>query len=712
MFESLFNPHWFRVATLRPKLGAQVRVQRQRYRDQTWYILTDTATDIHHRINAAAYQFVGRCDGQRTVNELWEFLLARRGDDAPTQGDIIRVLSQLSESELLRYATKPDIEALFRVHGERRRRRARERINPLAFRVPLIDPSALLRRIEPLLPILFHPATIALWAVITLAGVVAAAVNWQVLAAHAGTNMMTSRTLLLAWLCYPVIKALHELAHAAAVKRWGGEVHEAGITLLVFTPAPYVDASAATAFRDRRQRAAVSAAGIMVELLLASLALWVWLGVQPGLIRDIAFVTLFIGSVSTLVLNGNPLLRFDGYYLLSDALDVPNLASRSTAYWVYLLQRYVLRAAEPVPPPSAAGERKWLVLYAPLSLAYRLIITGAILMWIGGKSWLLGLLAAALMFGWLLVRPVREMLRALLPAGRPHGREGAVLAGVALLAAGLAVAVPVPFTVTAQAVVWPPEDAQLRPEIDGFIAGVLATSGEQVEAGQVVIELSDPVLLAARSGLLSRFSGLRAEQYGAMLHDPVRALDAEKRIERTQAELERAEQRIAGLQVRSNVTGRLVLPRPEDLRDGFARRGALMGYVLTPGSVNVRAVVSGEDAPLIRASAQRAEVRLAERPGVPVEAQIVRDMPAASASLPTAALGERAGGALRTDPLDKTGMRAVEPFFQFDLMLAGERLERIGGRAWVRFDLGSAPLAVQAYRRLSQLLLRHVNPDV
>jgi putative peptide zinc metalloprotease protein len=270
----------------------------------------------------------------------------------------------------------------------------------------------------------------------------------------------------------------------------------------------------------------------------------------------------------------------------------------------------------------------------------------------------------------------------------------------------------VPFTVTAQAVVWPPDDAQLRPEIDGFIAGVRATSGEQVEAGQVVLELSDPVLLAARSGLLSRFSGLRAEQYDAILQDPVRALNAEKQIERTQAELERAEQRIAGLQVRSKVTGRLVLPRPEDLRDGFAHRGALMGYVLTPGSVNVRAVVSGEDAPLIRASAQRAEVRLAERPGALIEAQIVRDMPAASASLPTAALGERAGGALRTDPLDKSGMRALEPFFQFDLMLAGDRLERIGGRAWVRFDLGSAPLAVQAYRRLSQLLLRHVNPDV
>ena len=712
MFESLFNPHWFRVAALRPRLGPQVRVQRQRYRDQTWYILTDAATDTHHRINAAAYQFVGRCDGQRSVNELWEFLLAQLGDDAPTQGDIIRVLSQLSESELLHYATKPDIEALFRVHGERRRRRARERVNPLAFRVPLIDPSAMLRRIEPLLPVLFHPATIALWAACTLAGVMAAAVNWQVLAAHAGAHMMTPRYLLLAWLCYPVIKALHELAHAAAVKRWGGEVREAGITLLVFTPAPYVDASAATAFRDRRQRAAVSAAGIMVELLLASLALWVWLGVQPGLVRDIAFVTLFIGSVSTLAVNGNPLLRFDGYYLLSDALDVPNLASRSTAYWVYLLQRYVLRAPGPVPPPSAAGERKWLMLYAPLSFAYRLIIAGAILLWIGGKSWLLGLLAAALMFGWLLARPARELLRALLPAGRQRGREGAVLAGVALLAAGLAVAVPVPFTVTAQAVVWPSDDAQLRPEIDGFIAGVRAASGEQVEAGQVVIELSDPVLLAARSGLLSRFSGLRAEQYGAILHDPVRALHAEKQIERTQAELERAEQRIAGLQVRCKVSGRLVLPRPEDLRDGFAHRGALMGYVLTPGSVNVRAVVSGEDAPLIRASAQRAEVRLAERPGVPVEAQIVRDMPAASASLPTAALGERAGGALRTDPLDKSGLRSLEPFFQFDLMLAGERLERIGGRAWVRFDLGSAPLAVQAYRRLSQLLLRHVNPDV
>jgi putative peptide zinc metalloprotease protein len=705
MTESLFNSQWHRVCELRPRLGPQIRVQRQRYRDRTWYVLRDSASGNHFRLNASAYHFVGRLDGSHSVNELWQLALEQLADQAPTQSDIIRLLAQLNQMRLVQYRSKPDVEALFDEAGEHRRSNQPRQVNPFAFRVPLFDPTPLLARLERTLPVLFHPGTLACWLAVTLAGALTAAVSWQPLAAHAGANLQSGRHLVLAWLCYPVMKALHELGHALAVRRWGGEVHEAGITLLFFTPAPYVDASAASAFRGSHQRALVSAAGIMVELFLASIALWIWLSVQPGLIRDIALVTLVIAAVSTFAVNGNPLLRFDGYYVLCDVLGLPNLAARSTSYWIYLLQRYVLGAAGQPPPPAARGEGKWLVLYAPLSFTYRVILACGILFWIGGKSGLLGFLVAIVMIILLLIKPARDFMKGLLAGG---DRRRA-LAGCAVVAVGL-FALPLPFTSSGQGVVWPPEDAQLRAEVEGFVYEVLAESGDEIEAGQVLIRLSDPALVSERDALASRMTGLRAEQYNSLLRNPVQAQDVLRRIERTTAELEYAEQRLDSLDVRSKSAGRLVLARPDDLPGSFVRKGTILGYVLTPGSVNVRALITGEDAPLVRERVRKVEVRLAERPEELLRAQIARDMPAATQTLPNAAFGERAGGAHRTDPSDSTGLRALEPVFHFDVAVAGHRLERVGGRAWVRFDLGHAPLAVQWYRRVSQLLLSHFNP--
>lgn len=185
--------------------------------------------------------------------------------------------------------------------------------------------------------------------------------------------------MLLAWLLYPLIKLVHETSHGLAVQRWGGAVREAGASLLVLMPVPYVNASAANAFRHRYQRALVSAAGVMSELALAALAMLAWQWLQPSLARDVALLVMVTGLMSTLLVNGNPLLRFDGYYLLCDALDLRNLASRSARWWAEFAARRLLGAASEAPLEPLPGERPWLVAYAPLSLAYRVVLSVGIL---------------------------------------------------------------------------------------------------------------------------------------------------------------------------------------------------------------------------------------------------------------------------------------------------------------------------------------------
>ena len=710
MAESLFSPLWHHVAELRPRLRAGVRVQRQRYRGETWYLLVDEAGGKQHRINAPAYELIGRFDGRASVNRLWSLLLAKFGDQAPGQDEVVRALQRLAEAELLALdGAAADVPGLFHRSAERRRRR-RPLVNPLGFSIPLLDPSRLLALLEPLGTRLFRPATLVVWTLLVAVAALAGAMNWGALRSHGAAHMASGYYLLLAWLSYPLVKLAHEIGHALAVRRWGGEVHEFGLSLLFFMPAPYLDASAATAFRDRGKRLVVSAAGILVELAIAAAALLVWLAVEPGVVRDVAFVLLFVCLASSLLFNGNPLLRFDGYHVLCDLVDAPNLAPRSYAYWLHLLRRLLGGDASSA-PEAAAGERKWLLAYAPLSWGYRLALCSVLVLWLAGKSAMLGWLAAALVVLFLLLRPVHDALRTLwrsFPAGEPRRRAGWSMAAAAALAAGGVLALPMPSTVTAEGVAWPPEHATVRAETEGFVTEVLAQDGQSVGPGTPLVVLADPALLAERDALRARLVGLSARQYDALLREPAQARNVIEELQGTQGELARIEQRITHLTVRSNAAGRLALPRAEDLPGSFIPKGATLAHVIvaTPGVV--RAALPADHAALLRGREPRVEVRLAGASS-PAPARLLREIPAATRILPSAALGEPGGGRHVVDPADPQGTLSLAPVFLIDVVL-DRPLERLGQRAWVRFGLGAEPLALQWLRRGRQLLLKHFNP--
>ena len=713
MTAALFSAEWYRVARLRLRLRPQVKVQRQHWRDQRWYLLSDGATGRQHRIDAAAWRFVGRCDGERTVHEVWHALLDAHPHDAPTQQDVLTLLGQLHEHELLQSDRAADVGGVLERRATVQRKKRRGWLNPFAFRLPLGDPSALLARLAPLANALLRPAFGWLWLLALLASGVVAASEWPALRSHAALFLQSPLALAALWLVYPPMKALHELGHALAVRRFGGEVHEAGVGLMLLLPAPYVDASAATAFPRRRERAAVGAAGVVVEVTLAMLAFWLWLGTQPGHVHDAALTVMFVGIASTLLFNANPLLRFDGYHVLCDAAELPNLASRSAAWWQQRLARTLLGSRGDA-PPHAASERGWLVAYAPLSFAYRVALSLALVLWLGGQWLLVGCAVALASIVSVLLQPLARWSRHALASAAP-GRELARiklrlgLAAAALL--GFAFVVPLPFTTVAPAVVWLPEQAQLRAEVDGFVSELPLGDGAPVQAGQLLAKLSNPELLSAREQLASRLDGLRTEHFQLLLRDPNAAQNLTLDIERTQAELARAEQKVKQLEVRAAGAGRLVMPRQADLLGSWARHGAALGQVLAASELRVRAAVPEQDANLLRQRLRGVEVRLADAPAQVLRASLRRDAPMLTRMLPSAALSAAVGGPYAVDPTEADGLHSLAPLVLVDLSLDGRTLERVGGRAWARFDLGSEPLAMQAWRRAAQLFLQHFNPQ-
>ena len=395
MARSPFSPSWHSVAQLRPRLMPYATVQRVVFRGKPWYVVQDQTGGRVYRLSTAAYAFIAGMDGRQTVQALWERANTSESRDACTQPEVVDLLVQLHGADLLQTDVAPDsAEALDR-HKRKRTETIRQwLLNPMSVKLPLLNPDRFLTRLSPYLSWCFGPVGALLWLAVMLPATVLAAQHWGELTHNLSDRVLSSSNLLVMLAVYPVVKLLHELGHGFAVKRWGGAVRELGVMFLIFAPVPYVEASSSAAFPSKYRRALVAAAGMLVELLLAALALYVWLAAEPGVLRAVAFNVMVIGGVSTLLVNGNPLLRYDGYYILADLIEMPNLAQRGTAWWTWLLDRHAFGSTDAVKPDETPAEQRWLFFYAPLAWFYRTTVTLSVIFLVAGKYFIVGALMA------------------------------------------------------------------------------------------------------------------------------------------------------------------------------------------------------------------------------------------------------------------------------------------------------------------------------
>jgi putative peptide zinc metalloprotease protein len=714
MTDALFSPSWYRVAALKPRVRAHAEIQRHAYRGKVWFVLQDHAAGRSHRFSPAAHHFVGLMDGERTVQEIWEATGRQLGDAAPTQEEVIRLLGQLHSADALLCDVPPDSMEVFRRHQRNESAEWRRRLwTPLALRFPIFDPDRFLERTLPFVQPLFGWFGALLWLAVVGAGGVLAAVHWTDLTKDVVDRVLAPQNLLLLWLVYPVVKALHELGHAYATRKWGGEVHEIGIMLLVLTPVPYVDASSAWGFSDKRKRMLVGAAGIAVELFLGALALFVWLSVEPGAVSSVAYNVMLISGISTLLFNGNPLLRFDGYYVLADAIEIPNLATRSNRYLGYLLRRYAFGVEDADSPADSRGEAAWMAFYGVASFLYRVFILFVIILFIAGQFFLVGVLLALWAIATQVLVPVGKAVSHLANSAslrRQRARAVGASAGLAVLALLLLFAAPAPSWTRAEGVVWVPEEAQLRAGTEGFIVRLLAPADSEVKRGQPLVEAQDP-FLRTRVALLQAQLAELAAQYDAMLvEDRVQAALVREEMASVAANLERSREREAQLVMRSPANGRFVAPGAADLEGRFVTKGQLVAYVVEPRQLTARVAVGQDEIALVRSRTRGVEVMLSAWGADPVSAEVTREVPAGSRQLPSPALGAGGGGVFAVDPRDEKGLTAMERVFQLELALPPElHSPYLGARVFVRFDHGYEPVGFQVYRALRQLLLRRLD---
>lgn len=714
MRKPFLSDAWYRVARLQPQLRAHARIQQQRFRGQLWYVLHDRVSGTLHRFTPATYHVIQLFDGKRTVDEIWRKVTAGGGDDIPSQDEVIRLLAQLHAGDLLQSGQPPNLEELLERERKQRWRKILQRVvNPMSIRIPLWDPDTFLARTWRIVRPLFGGWGVLLWlaTVIPASGLVAA--HWNELTENLSDQLFAAGNLFLIWLLYPLIKLLHELGHGYAVKSGGGEVHEMGIMFLVLTPVPYVDATAAGAFRSKWQRALVGAAGILVELLLASVATMLWVLVEPGLVRLLCFNVVWIAGLSTVLFNGNPLLRYDGYYVLSDLIEIPNLGPRANQYWQWLAKRHLFGLRSIEPPLATVGERRWFVWYGAVSFIYRLAVMIGVTWFIAGEFFFVGVLMAIWGGVTMFVLPIVKGLTYVQTSPelqRVRTRARLVVFGGITAVLLILVAVPMPLRTYAEGVIWVPENAEVRAAGDGFVDALFVETDAWVEAGQPLLMSVAPMLEAEVAQSRARVRQLEVQYTSLMFDDRLQATATLEDLQRDRVALARSEEKLAALLVSVPVSGQLKLARAADLPGRFVKRGEMLGYVVSWPPRLVRTVVTQDDIALVREQRTDVEVKIADRLSATYPARVLREVPGGKDRLPSKALSLAGGGLHGTDPRDPDGEKVLNRLFELDLELPEDvGAVEVGTRVYVRFHHHAEPLATQWGRRLRQLFLARFN---
>jgi putative peptide zinc metalloprotease protein len=714
MTDELISRHWYRVASLKPRLHDQVEIHRHDYRDQIWYLLENTTTGRSHRFNPAAYQFIGMMNGERSVQYIYEQIVDKHQEHAPGQEEIIDLMSKLYESDLLKSGAQSDPDEMFERQSKQRSNKLKQRFaNPVALRFALWDPEDFLNRHFHKVKWIFSKRVGVIWLLLMIYTAVEAVQHWPQINHHFGINALSPYNLLLIFLLYPPIKFVHELGHAFSAKLEGGEVHEMGINFLLFMPVPYVNVSAATHFRSRYKRILVSAAGIIVESFLAALGLLLFLAAQPGLVQNIGFNIFLIGGVSSLFFNGNPLLKYDGYYILADTIGIPNLFQRSANYWQYLFRRYLFGMRDAVSPVSAPGEASWFVVYSLLSLGYRLGILWFIISIVTEKFFYLGVVLAIWLITLQILRPLYKAVCYLLTSPALRTKRHRALTASSLIMLTLVAVIgflPIPSYTLSEGVVWQPDEVRLRAAHDGFVEAIMVENNQSVTVGTPLLALHDPFLQSEVKIAQARVRELEARYRASRANNHFQAGIVKEELRVAESELRFIREKSSAMSVDAFKNGELVLLEADDLPGRFLRKGDLLGYILDDEQPTVRMVVTQDHIGQLRQQVTDIKIRFASEPGRDFSAEILRQAPEATNRLPSAALATTGGGQLIATTNSENQLKSQEKVFLVDLMpdFQGHQIP-LGTRAYVRVSHGSEALASQWYRRLRQVFLRQFN---
>ena len=706
----LFHESWYRIANQRICLRPSVRVQRQMFRGSRWYVLSDPFSNQFYRLPPGAYGFVSRLNPKRTVEEVWNEVVDREPTQAPGQGDIIELLAQLYHANLLHYSLPPDSTKLFERYKKKKQKILQANLKSIMFfRIPLFDPNMILQRLLPLIRVMMGPIGGITWLVVVL---------WAIKIAfdHAGELWEQSQSILapgnlfLLYVGVVVIKVLHEFGHAFAVRRFGGEVHTMGVMFLIFSPLPYMDASASWFFRSKWQRVLVGAAGMIVEVFVAACALFVWANTGPGIVHTLSYNMVFVASVSTVLFNINPLLRFDGYYMLSDFLDMPNLHQHAGQHLKYLVEHHAFGYQNAETPATSKREEVWFTAFGILSGLYRIFVFSMIFLFVADQFLLAGLIMAAICFVTWGILPVIGIVRYLATSPKLNRvRTRAILVSGATFAVlgGILFLFPFPFSIHAPGILKSNDYTVVTTKVSGHVAEILTPSGTLVAPGTPLVRLVNTELEYEFRESQAGLSEAEAQYRKALQNQQANLSPIASRMAYYQKRIDRLTLEQANLVVTAEMGGTWVARNLQDRLGMWLARGTAFGELVNEDRFQFVSVVAQSDASeLFDQGIRKTEVKLAGQAGTRISVADFAVIPMEQTRLPSMALGWSGGGEIAVDLRNGQGTQTAEPYYQVRAnLLPNSEVATLHGRSGrIRFLLPPRSLASQGWRMLLQLV--------
>ncbi|MFA6623718.1 MAG: HlyD family efflux transporter periplasmic adaptor subunit [Fibrobacteraceae bacterium] len=710
----IFHESWYRIAKERIALRASVRMHRQFYNGILWYVLYEPFTNQYFRLQGPAYQFVARLDLQRTVGDVWNALLEKDPDNAPGQGEVIEILSQLYQANMLQYNMADDGSQLL----ERKSKKTRKKVgstllNIFFLRIPLWDPDSFLKRISAIVNAVISKPAAIVWLLTVGYALKLAIENFDILQDQMQGALAPSNLFLL-YVSGVFVKAVHEFGHAAAVRKFGGEVHTFGIMFMLLAPLPYVDATASWSFRDKKARVFVSAAGMLLEFFIAGIAMIVWANVGGGPMKSVAYNVLFIASVSTLLFNINPLMRFDGYYIVTDLLDMPNLGQHATTHLKYLLERYAFKKKDSVPVATNAKEKFIYTIYGFASSVYRILLFTGIVISISKQYLILAAIMAISLVISMILLPAGKFIRYVFTGAELVQVRTRAVGGTLLFLGAAAVAllyIPVPDTFTAPGILESTRYENTINKTRGQVTEIRAKPGDFVNAGDTLMLLRNEELDNEIEETRAAYDESGCLYVRALTEAPADMLPLQKRMDVYGQEIGQKEKEKEGLAVRASVSGVWYSTDAQNFAGKWIPQGDSLGQVIDTNEFQFVAVISQEEASRIFASkANSASVRLHGRAFTDLAVKSIRAIPAAQTELPSEALGWQGGGDIEINRAAGDPKEASEPFYRVEAKFAhkvnGVRFSQ-GRSGKIHFQLGSTPLAYQGIRKIRQALQKY-----
>ncbi len=527
------------VSTTSRRLSLRMRpdleVRKHRYHGEAYWVVKEPIGLNYFRFHEEEFAILQMLDGESSLDSIKERFEADFAPQKITFQDLQQFIGMLHRSGLVISETAGQGRQLAKRRGEKKRREWLGRLtNVFALRWRGVDPERFLTWLYGYTRWIFHPVCVALCLAVGIGALLLITVQFEVFRSRLPTfheffdPRSPDKWLYLA-LMMGVVKVLHELGHGLSCKHFGGECHEIGFMLLVLTPCLYCNVSDSWMLPNKWQRAMIGAAGMYVEAMLAAIAtfLW-WFSDRSGLLNNLCLNVMFICSVSTLIFNGNPLLRFDGYYILMDLAEIPNLRQKSTEVLKRFMVGVCLGLEQPENPFLPQKNRFLFGAYTVAAVVYRWIIVFSIVFFlikvfepIGLK--IVGQVVAATGFFGLIVQPLWQLARFFYLPGRMHKvKKHRVIASLAVVGAVLAAVLflPLPHSVKCEFEVGPRDAAAVYVEVAGRVEEILVKDGDPVHAEQPLMVLSNPdlelsvlELRGQRAVTESRLGAVNREQF-------------------------------------------------------------------------------------------------------------------------------------------------------------------------------------------------------